>query len=97
MIARVLRVDVEPGRIDDVLGRYRDDVRPIHARANGLLRHYVLADRELGRITIVGVWTDRESVEAIAAELEPARAGLWAAFGRAPELEIYDVLDELVP
>jgi len=54
VIARTLQVEVEPERIDAVLEAYREDVRPIHARAEGLQQHYVLVDREQG--LFVGLW-----------------------------------------
>jgi antibiotic biosynthesis monooxygenase len=95
MIARVLRVAVDPEQVDAVVGVYRDIVRPIHARAAGLRHHYVLANWATGVIQIVGVWESADAVAAIAPELEPARARLWAQFGRDPELEIYEVADEL--
>src|SRR5262245_65993852 len=36
VIARVLRVDVSPEQVDAVVAAYRQDVRPIHAAADGL-------------------------------------------------------------
>jgi hypothetical protein len=95
MIARTLSVDVGPERLDDVVRAYRDVVRPVHEHAEGLLAHLVLINREAGRLTIVGVWDSAESVAAIADELEPARQRLWDAFGRRPDLDIYDVADEI--
>jgi hypothetical protein len=95
MIARVLRIDVAPERIDLIVAAYRDGVRPVHARADGLLHHYLLADREKGRIEFVGVWRSPEAVAAIASELEPARERLWASFDESPALDVYDVVDEL--
>ena len=95
MIARVLRVDVPPDRIDAVVDAYREDVRPIHAGAAGLRQHYVLVNRESGRIEIIGVWESAEAVGGIAPLLEPARQRLWAQFGTNPALEIFDVADEL--
>jgi hypothetical protein len=41
VIARVLRVDVPPDKIDAIVERYRQIVRPIHAQAAGLRKHYV--------------------------------------------------------
>ena len=95
MIARVLRVDVPVDRIDAVLNAYREDVRPIHVRAGGLRQHYLLVDRETGRIEIIGVWDSPNDVARIAAELEPARQRLWAQFGADPPLEVLEVADEL--
>jgi heme-degrading monooxygenase HmoA len=95
MIARTLRVDVPPDRIDAVVETYRTIVRPIHARARGLREHYVLVDRDAGRIEIIGVWDSAEAVEEIAMDLEPARVRLWRVFGQDPPLETYEVADEL--
>ncbi len=95
MIARVLRVDVRPEQIDAIVAAYREDVRPIHEEAVGLRQHYVLVDRQAGRIEIVGIWESAKAVEDIAPSLEPARKRLWSRFGSDPLLEIYDVTDEL--
>jgi heme-degrading monooxygenase HmoA len=95
MIARVLRVEVPPDRIDAVLAAYREDVRPVHARAAGLRQHYVLVDRRMGRIQIIGIWDSAEDVARVAPELEPARQRLWAQFGMNPLLEAFEVADEL--
>jgi heme-degrading monooxygenase HmoA len=97
MIARVLQVEVGPDQVDAVVEAYRDVVRPIHEQAAGLRSHYVLANRATGIVQIIGVWESAEAVAAIAPALEPARARLWAQFGRAPILEIYEVADELIP
>lgn len=45
MLARVLRVEVGSERIDAIVTRYRETVRPIHEQAAGLRKHYVLVDR----------------------------------------------------
>lgn len=95
MIARVLRVQVSPERIDAVIEAYREYVRPIHAGASGLRQHYVLVDHGTGRIEIVGIWDSAEAVAAIGSKLEPARQRLWSEFGSNPPLEIYEVADEL--
>lgn len=95
MFVRVLRVDVEPGRIDPIVGRYRETVRPIHEQAAGLRRHFVLVDRTEGRITMLGFWHSQESLDQVAPTLEPARERLWREFRQTPTLETYDVADEL--
>lgn len=95
MVARVLHVDVDPQRVVAIIDAYQANVRPIHASASGLRQHYVLVDREAGRIEIIGVLDSAEAISAIAPELEPARAALWAAFGQDPPLQRYDVADVL--
>ena len=95
MIARVLRADVGSARVDEVVAAYRTHVRPIHERVAGLRHHYVLANRDGGRIAIIGVWESLDAVQAVAADLEPARQRLWSAFGTPPELDVYEVADEI--
>lgn len=95
VIARTLTVDVGPDRVDPVLAAYREEVRPIHSRAAGLLAHYVLADREAGRIGFIGIWESADAIGEVAGELEPARQRLWASFGEAPAVERYEVVDTL--
>ncbi|MDN5765401.1 MAG: hypothetical protein L0H96_05155 [Humibacillus sp.] len=95
MIARSRRVTVAPDQIDDILIQYRASVPPIHAAALGLRQHDILVDRQARTIEIIGLWNSPEAINAIASELEPARAGLWTAFGQPPLLKIFDVADEL--
>jgi heme-degrading monooxygenase HmoA len=49
MIVRIASVQVAPERIDEIVGRYRETVRPIHEHSDGLRNHYVLVDRQSGR------------------------------------------------
>lgn len=95
MIARVLRVDVGRDGVDAVVEAYRREVRPIHEQAEGLRTHYVLVDRERGTVEFIGVWDSADAVAAAGPRLEPARARLWNAFERDPQLELYDVADQL--
>ena len=95
MIARVVRVNVDPQRVDAIVAAYAAGVRPIHVSARGLRQHYFLVDRASGHIEIVGIWESAEAISAIAAELEPARAALWTAFAQDPPIGRYDVADVL--
>jgi heme-degrading monooxygenase HmoA len=95
VIARVLRVQVPPDRVESVLEAYRDDVRPIHARAAGLRQHYVLVDRVQGSVVIIGIWDSADDIARVAPELEPARQRLWERFGTNPPVEVLEVADEL--
>lgn len=95
MIARTLRVQVPVDTIDGILEAYREDVRPIHARAAGLRQHYVLVDRQSGWIEIIGVWDSAGDLARIAGELEPARRRLWERFGTNPPVAVLEVADEL--
>jgi len=88
-------VQVEPERIEEIVSRYRETVRPIHQRSEGLRNHYFLVERQSGQIRIIGLWDSPEALEAALATLEPARARLWEEFGEDPTLEAYEVADEL--
>ena len=46
MIVRMASVRVAPERIDEIVGRYRQIVRPVHQRLAGLRNHYVLVDKD---------------------------------------------------
>ena len=95
MIARMASVRVAPERIDEIVDRYRETVRPVHQRSEGLLNHYVLVDRQSGQMRIIGFWDSREALQAAIPTLEPARARLWEEFQETPTLEAYEVADEL--
>jgi hypothetical protein len=61
----------------------------------GLRQHYVLVDRDAGRVEIIGVWDSAAAVADVAPILEPARQRLWSQFGSNPPLEVFQVADEL--
>jgi len=95
MIVRMASVQVAPERIDEIVGRYRQIVRPVHQRSAGLRNHYVLVDRTSGQMRLIGLWDSREALEAALPTLEPARERLWEEFGEDPTLEAYEVAEEL--
>ncbi|MCV0403580.1 MAG: antibiotic biosynthesis monooxygenase [Chloroflexi bacterium] len=95
VIARVVGVEVPPDQVEPIIGRYRELVRPIHASAPGLRRHYVLSDRSRGRISFVGIWESDQALADVVERLEPARKRLWDEFGHAPMVDSYAVEDEL--
>jgi len=95
MIVRMASVRVAPERINEIVGRYRQIVRPVHQRSEGLRNHYMLVDRKSGQMRLMGLWDSPEALEAALPTLEPARERLWEEFGEDPTLEAYEVADEL--
>jgi heme-degrading monooxygenase HmoA len=95
MIVRMASVQVTPDLIDGIVSRYRETVRPIHQQAEGLRNHYVLVDRDSGRMRLIGFWDSREALEAAIPTLEPARERLWSGFDVTPSLEAYEVADQI--
>lgn len=95
MIVRIASVQVPPERIDEIVSRYREIVRPIHQQSEGLRNHYFLVDRRSGQIRIMGFWESQEALEAAMPKLEPARDRLWSEFQETPSLEAYEVADQI--
>jgi heme-degrading monooxygenase HmoA len=95
MIVRMASVQVAPERIDYIVSGYREPVRSIHQRSEGLLNHYVLVDRHSGQMTLIGFWDSQEALEAAIPTLEPARERLWNSFQETPTLEAYEIAVEL--
>jgi quinol monooxygenase YgiN len=95
MIVRMASVQVPPQRIDEIVYRYKETVRPIHQRSEGLLNHYVLVDKDTGQMRLIGFWDSPEALEAAIPTLDPARERLWTEFQESPTLEAYEVADEL--
>jgi len=95
MIIRIASVQVAPERIDEIVSRYREVVRPIHQHSEGLRNHYVLVDSHSGQMRLIGFWDSQEALEAAIPKLEPAREQLWSEFQETPTLEAYEVADQI--
>jgi hypothetical protein len=95
MIVRAASVQVAPELVDEIVGRYRGTLRPIHQCSEGLRNHYVLVDHQSGRMRLIGFWDSREALEAAIPTLEPARERLWSGFAETPTLEAYEVADQI--
>jgi heme-degrading monooxygenase HmoA len=95
VIVRMASVHVATERIEELISRYRETVRPVHQKSQGLLNHYVLVDRHSGQMRLIGFWDSPEALEAAIPTLEPARERLWNEFEAIPTLEAYEVADEL--
>ena len=95
MIVRVASVQVAPELVDEIVGRYRETLRPVRQRSEGLRNHHVLVDRQSGRMRLIGFWDSREALEAAIPTLEPALEWLWSGFEETPTLEAYEVADQI--
>ena len=95
MIVRIASVQLAPERIDEIVSRYRETVRPIHQQSEGLRNHYILVDRHSGQMRLIGFWDSQEALEAAKPALEPAREHLWSEFEETPTLEAYEIADQI--
>lgn len=95
MIVRMASVQLALERIDEVVSRYRETVRPVHQQSEGLRNHYILVDRHSGQMRLIGFWDSQEALEAAKPALEPAREQLWREFEETPTLEAYEIADQI--
>ena len=95
VIVRIASVQVPPERIDEIVSRYRETVRPIHQQLEGLRNHFVIVDQHSGRMRFIGLWDSPEALEAALPTLEPARERLWSEFEETPSLDAYEVADQI--
>ena len=64
MYARVSTVEVQPGRMDEVIDISRDSVLPAVQQQQGFRGGLWLTDRDANKIMIVSLWESREDMEA---------------------------------
>ena len=64
MYARVSTVEVQPGRMDEVIDISRDSVLPAAQQQQGFRGGLWLTDRDANKIMIVSLWESREDMEA---------------------------------
>jgi heme-degrading monooxygenase HmoA len=95
VIVHIASVQIAPQRIDEIVSRYRQTVRPIHLNSEGLRNHYFLVDRQSPQMRIMGFWDSQEALQAAMPTLEPAREQLWSEFQQTPTLEAYEVADQI--
>jgi hypothetical protein len=82
IIVRMASVQLAPERIDEILRRYREIVRPVHQRSEGLRNHYVLVHRPSGQMRLIGLWDSQEALEMALPTLEPAVSGCGRSSGK---------------
>ena len=64
MYARVSKVEVQPGRMDELVSLSRDSVLPAARRQQGFRGGLWLTDPDTNRAMIVTLWESREDMEA---------------------------------
>ena len=84
MIVSMASLHVAPERIDDIVSRYRETVRPIHQHSEGLVNRYVLVDRHSGQLRLICFWDSPEALETEIPTLETARERLRGTSSEKP-------------
>jgi heme-degrading monooxygenase HmoA len=64
MYARVIHASVVPGKTDQAIATFRDEIVPIIKEKPGYLGTAIFVDREKGDAETVSLWETREAAEA---------------------------------
>ncbi len=86
MYARVTTRQIEPGKIDEAIGIYRDTVVPAVRQQQGSKGGLVMTDRSAGKVMAISLWETEADLRAY----EPSGAPDALSQG-APVREVYEV------
>ncbi len=92
MYAQIIKISLQPEKIDEFRGLYEEYIIPELSGQEGYKSFYLLVDRENARAISFTLWTDRESAEQ-AEEVNlylEQRAG-YPLYAGPPEREGYEV------
>ena len=92
MYSQVLRVNIQPGKMDEAVAIFKDSVAPAIHGWSGLQIGRLLVDRAGNKIMAVSFWdsrADEASLQSSSAYQE--QVGKFAAlFAGPPEVEVYE-------
>lgn len=93
MYAQAVRVQIQPGRIDEAISIFGDSVAPAAREQKGFKSAYLLIDRETNRGIGFSLWETEADVAALSTSgFYREQIGKFAAvFAGPPEREVYEV------
>ncbi len=93
MHAQVTRVQVQPGKLNDVISIIRDSVVPVAREQKGYRGAYALVDREMNKAMMVSLWETQADLAAIVASgfYQEQVSKFLAHLTGPPEREVYEV------
>ncbi len=97
MYSQVLRVNIQPGRMDEAIAIFKDSVAPAIHGWSGLQLGRLLIDRAGNKIMAVSFW-DSQADEASLQSSGPYQeqvAKFGALFAGPPEVEVYEEAVEI--
>lgn len=94
MYSQVVRAQVQPGKIDEVVAIYRDSIAPAARQEKGFKNSYFLVDRSANRIMGFSIWESEADLAALAESgfYQEQVAKFAAVFAGPPEREVYEVV-----
>ncbi len=96
MHAQVVRVELQPGKIDEAISVFLDSILPAVRDQKGFVSARLLADREDSRVIGTTLWETEADVEAIATSgfFQEQVAKMASIVSGPPEREVYEVVVE---
>ena len=93
MYAQAVRIQIQPGKIDEAISIFRDSVAPAVREQNGFKSVYLLIDRETNKGIGLSLWETEADVAALATSgFYQEQTGKFATvFAGSPEREVYEV------
>src|SRR5262245_6610252 len=97
MFANVVTFQRQPGRVDEGVRRFREEVAPIMKQQAGFKGAYVLVDRASGKSLSVTLWETAEAAQAASAALVATRDRVSQEHGDTapPSRELFEVAAQL--
>ena len=97
MYIRVIRVRLRPGKVDEMLGRWRTEFAPALARVGGFSRAWFAGNHELNTVAVVTLWAELPRATVLGPLIDGFEQQ-WADLYAAPTvIEEFEVLAEVEP
>ena len=93
MYAQVVRIQIQPGRVNQGVAIFRDSVLPAARQQKGFKNAYLLIDRKTDKAIGFSLWETEADVVAVAESgfYQEQVAKFGAVFAGPPEREVYEV------
>ena len=93
MFSQIVRVKIQPGRVDEAIAIFKDSVLPAAQQQTGFKNAYMLVDRSANRGIGLSLWETEADVAALATSgfYQEQIAKFAALFDGPPEREVYEV------
>ncbi len=93
MFAQLVRVKVQPGKVDEAIAIFNDSVIPAAKQQKGFRNAYLLVDRSANRGIGLSLWETEADVAALATSgfYQEQVAKFAVVFAGPPEREVYEV------
>lgn len=93
MFAQVVRIQIQPGKIDEAIAIFRDSVVPAARQQKGFKNAYLLIDRTANKAIGFSLWESEADIAAMAESgfYQEQVAKFGAIFAGPPEREVYEV------